>query len=1222
MMVAMKKIEPWQNKFYSQILERGNNYFKQGLVRNIKEKNGTLTALVGSGYFYDVRIQLQEDGKIKYMHCDCPYAENGRHCKHEAALLYAYESGLADEPKDDRKKKEERIYPFKEDFEKRDLFYDLHKLTKDYVILKDRYEEALRMIEDNEADLEDIGSGFTNRSDEQVLYAEASFPGKSRKSYARAYLNENEIFSMNCYDPLCQEEREKSFWNRYYRPANSDKKLCVHEIVLLIYMRDYILKYDPGDLTNRDSMHFLDYFSDNGNLSKAKAEESTLNDVQLVPKLEYERDGILKAGFRIGTVGDKTFVVKDLEDLVDAYKNKQVFMITSRRWIHFDGHDFDEESKPYYEFIEKAVSDEKTRDEIRSLDRYENSESAYFSIRKDILLYGARLDEFFALCKGNLIEMNDKSGKTNEKYDITLDEAMPKTYLSVSGYFREDGFSGVRLSGKLPELISGSSYGYCLKDKILYQVDPSHMEMIHSLKQSISTTDVDLTIGKKQLGRFYHHVLPKLREEFEVFENNRDLYERYIPPKPSYDFYFDVADGMILCKAKVSYGEKEFDILNGAHDNSRDYGSERMIGKLIGKVFYDRDEKNEFFVMGGDDVIFEIMEDLIPQLMKYGDVHSTASFDRLKVKRRTNLSVGVKVDNGLLELDIKSEDISLEELAAIVNSYRQKKKYHKLKSGDLVRTDDENLETLDALLSSLNISLKDFVAGKMHVPSYRALYLDKVLESNEAIYDHRDAHFRKLVKDFKTIKESDFEVPSSMKEVMRSYQKNGYQWLRTLSHFGFGGILADEMGLGKTIQILALLLNNKENEGKTSLVVCPSSLIYNWLSEIRRFTPDLKAAAIAGTQSDRNKIIKEYQDYDVLVTSYDLLRRDIAEYEDVNFDYEILDEAQYIKTYTTANAKACKVIKAKGRFALTGTPIENNLSELWSIFDYLMPGFLFSYEVFKQRYEAPIAKENDERAMERLKNMIAPFILRRKKADVLADLPDKLEEIIKVRFDDKQRKLYDSQVLKISKFVDDASFEQNKIAVLAELMKLRQICCEPKLVYEDFGEESAKRQACIELISNAIAEGHKILLFSQFTSMLEILEKELDKQKIPYYKIIGQTKKEERLKLVEDFNEKDVPLFLISLKAGGTGLNLTGADIVIHYDPWWNIAAQNQATDRAHRIGQKNVVTVYKIIAEDSIEEKIIDMQQRKAKLADSVLDGQSVSLAAMSKEELLQLLK
>lgn len=447
--------------------------------------------------------------------------------------------------------------------------------------------------------------------------------------------------------------------------------------------------------------------------------------------------------------------------------------------------------------------------------------------------------------------------------------------------------------------------------------------------------------------------------------------------------------------------------------------------------------------------------------------------------------------------------------------------------------------------------------------------------------------------------------------------------MKTLGHFGFGGILADEMGLGKTLQMIAVLLDQKQ-EGHTSLVVCPASLVYNWKAEFKKFAPEMKAETITGSQGERKKLISNWRAYDVLITSYDLLKRDIDLYDDKKFFYEILDEAQYIKTHTTANAKACKVIQADRRVALTGTPIENNLSELWSIFDFLMPGFLYSYETFKNQFETIIVKDQDQDASRHLKQMISPFILRRKKMDVLTELPDKIEETIKVRFEDKQQKLYDSQVLKMSKQLSetsDESFGRNKIQILAELMRIRQICCEPGLLFENYEGESAKRQACLEMIRNAIEEGHKILLFSQFTSMLEILEKELNKEEISCYKITGQTKKEDRLKLVEQFNANDIPVFLISLKAGGTGLNLTGADIVIHYDPWWNLAAQNQATDRAHRIGQDKIVSVYKIIAEGTIEEKIVELQDKKSELAETILSGEIANISSMSKEELLALL-
>ena len=302
----------------------------------------------------------------------------------------------------------------------------------------------------------------------------------------------------------------------------------------------------------------------------------------------------------------------------------------------------------------------------------------------------------------------------------------------------------------------------------------------------------------------------------------------------------------------------------------------------------------------------------------------------------------------------------------------------------------------------------------------------------------------------------------------------------------------------------------------------------------------------------------------------------------------MIDEAQYIKNHTTAVAKTVKSITSEIRIALTGTPIENRLSELWSIFDYLMPGFLYGYETFRKELETPIVKEKDESCTERLKKMVAPFILRRLKQDVLKDLPEKLEEVQYAHFDGAQQKVYDAQVVHMKELLakqNPEDYDKNKIEVLAELTKLRQICCDPNLLFENYKGESAKREACIDLIKSAIDGEHRILLFSQFTSMLALLEEALKKEGIAYYKITGSTPKEERMRLVKQFNEGDVPVFLISLKAGGTGLNLVGADVVIHYDPWWNQAVQNQATDRAHRIGQKKVVTVFKLIMKNSIEE-------------------------------------
>ena len=381
---------------------------------------------------------------------------------------------------------------------------------------------------------------------------------------------------------------------------------------------------------------------------------------------------------------------------------------------------------------------------------------------------------------------------------------------------------------------------------------------------------------------------------------------------------------------------------------------------------------------------------------------------------------------------------------------------------------------------------------------------------------------------------------------------------------------------------------------------------------------------VTGTAAERRMALTEAGTEDILLTSYDLLKRDISEYEKYQFQCEIIDEAQYIKNANTQAAKAVKEVQAEFKLALTGTPVENRLSELWSIFDYLMPGFLYSYKKFREEVEIPAVQNSDEDAMKRLQKMIRPFVLRRLKKEVLTDLPDKLEENMFVQLTGEQQKLYDAHVKRMMLMLDKQSeeeFKTSKITILAELTKLRQICCDPSLVFADYKADSAKTEMCLNMICNAVASGHKILLFSQFTTMLDHLANRLEEEKISYYMLTGVTSKEKRAQMVESFNNDDTQVFCISLKAGGTGLNLTAADIVIHFDPWWNLAVQNQATDRAHRIGQKNVVNVYKLIVKDTIEENIMKLQEKKRELADQILEGEGLNGSSLTREELMELL-
>ena len=418
-----------------------------------------------------------------------------------------------------------------------------------------------------------------------------------------------------------------------------------------------------------------------------------------------------------------------------------------------------------------------------------------------------------------------------------------------------------------------------------------------------------------------------------------------------------------------------------------------------------------------------------------------------------------------------------------------------------------------------------------------------------------------------------------------------------------------------------------ETNPKPSIVVCPSSLTLNWQNEIQKFTPTLTSEVIHGSSLQRKEQINEISNYNIIITSYDSLKRDVEIEREKNYQvqYIIADEAQYIKNNNTQNAKAIKELNAKTRYALTGTPIENSLSELWSIFDFIMPGYLFSYHKFKELYETPIVKGEDKTAMKKLKMLIEPFILRRIKTEVLTELPDKTISVLNNEMEEEQQKLYLSylQMAKqeaISQ-ISANGLEKSQIKILALLMRLRQICCHPSLFLSDYKGESSKLNQCIEVIKDAVASGHKILLFSTYTAMFPMIEKELKKENIEFSKLTGQTKVGERIKLVDEFNENEnIKVFLISLKAGGTGLNLIGADMVIHYDPWWNLSAENQATDRTYRIGQKKNVQVYKLITKNSIEEKIYDLQQRKAKLIDNMLSTKETFLNKLSKEEILNL--
>lgn len=1024
----------------------------------------------------------------------------------------------------------------------------------------------------------------------------------------------------------------------YYDKNSFYRSPCKFEIAAMMALNEYIQQYNPGDTTDYTASLLIDCFKNSNNFAEKKAVEKTEDiileiSLKIVENYSYYSDTdheSMYISFKIGN-SRKMYIVKDFRNIIEKYREGGTLKLGKLLELDFSTNDFNPESKLIFKFLEQWLAEE-DRIAEKILNRY--SYDNVSNITKDgIMIDSFMLDKIYD-CLHDGIKM--------EGYPIHKTEKNIKLNMKISPSFRGNvkEFNGTDALIKLPKLYRGENYFYTIGEKdnqyIFNRIPSEQSQFLRNLKTDklfcSPKKQSKMHIGAKRVSEFIRNTLPNLTKYVSVSSVEIDNILKYLPPSAEIHFYLDAADGIPACYPRVVYNGTEFDFTDhlkniGIIDSIRDTDREQTALETAMKYFNIPDIENKRIIceMSDSDRIYELLTSGLDELMQFGQVHSTDSFDSLHIRKNYNFSMGVSIENDLLNLEITSTDFTPKELLDIIRSYRKKKKYHLLKNGSFIPI-DERINELSLMLETMNINVKDFTKGKMQIPAYRALYLDKMLEECHEIYANRDSRYKKLIRNFKTVNDSDFEAPEELQGIMREYQKYGYRWLRTLEAYKFGGILADDMGLGKTLQIISVLLaSKKENSGKNppSLIVCPASLIYNWYEEFHKFAPDMKILTISGIASERKKLIAQVKDYDAVITSYDLLKRDISEYDDKNFLYQIIDEAQYIKNHSTAASKSVKLIHSKYRFALTGTPIENRLSELWSIFDYLMPNFLYGYETFRKDIEIPIVKKNDKEVSNRLRRIVSPFILRRIKSDVLKDLPDKLEKTNYSKFESEQQKIYDGQVLKIQQMLDnenDDEFQKNKLQLLAELTKIRQICCDPSLIYENYSEISAKREACLELVKNAIDGKHRILIFSQFTSMLDIISKDLTNENIPFYTIVGSTPKEKRIELVNEFNEGDVPVFLISLKAGGTGLNLTGADVVIHFDPWWNYAAQNQATDRAHRIGQTKTVTVYKLIIKNTIEEKIQQMQEKKKSLAESILSSDSVSISSLSRKELLEL--
>ena len=1098
-------------------------------------------------------------------------------------------------------------------------YFDGAKILQSVKMENEVVERAKKIISQGQLKLESIRSGYERSTGQMLGQADAVGSLKKKQFPVRILFSDRKVTYWHCSCPDCARN--------YYYEMHTDKTGCVYKAAMLLLLEDYLNSHNLGDATDQRGRMLIQLFQEkraNQVTADVSGEEESL---KLVPRLT-RRGGKLSLSFRVGT--GRMFVVKKLDEFCANVKNSATEVYGSGTEINHSISNFTPESREWISFLGKMMLEEEAVEE--RLDEFRIYRRS--GVGSSMNLYGWRLDELYQRMGDKGIEFEDKDGGGKKKQTIIPKEGNPKVAMNLSAVEKDGAvFEGIRVTGTFPELYYGTDTAYYVRDGGLFRTKPGFLERMEPLAQLSQGGCFSFQVGRNHIADFYYDVLPQLEDIVSVTEPDAEKIRGYLPPDVHFVCYLDAPESNITCRLHAKYGSREHSVL--------DLLRNRTAGELEPYRSANREEEALFLTMqwlpeinpqteelhcGGDEEkMYQMVTKGVEKLMEIAEVRCTRRFQSFHVVKHVKASVGVAIKSGLLQLEISTEDVSQKELLDILQSYRARKKYYRMKNGAFVSLEEPSLEMLAQMMETMHLKPKEFVQGKMHLPLYRTLYLDKMLEEHEGIVENRDSHFREMVKDFKTVKDADFEEPKSLSGIMRKYQKTGYKWLRTLASWKFGGILADDMGLGKTLQMIAVLLAAKqEGQGGTSLVVTPASLVFNWGEEFSRFAPELNVSLITGTQEERRKKLEDAKEVDVLVTSYDLLKRDIHLYEDKSFQYQVIDEAQYIKNHTTAAAKAVKLIKSQIRFALTGTPIENRLSELWSIFDYLMPGFLYSYDSFRKEIEIPIVRNNDEEARKVLQKMTGPFILRRLKENVLKDLPDKLEENRYVRFGSAQQKLYDGQVVHMRETIarqSEEEFGKNKMQILAELTRLRQICCDPSLCFENYKGEAAKLEACLQLVQSAIDGGHRMLLFSQFTSMLEILQKRLDEAGIAYYTITGSVPKQKRLQLVKEFNEGEVPVFLISLKAGGVGLNLIGADVVIHYDPWWNLAIQNQATDRAHRIGQTRKVTVYKLIVKNTIEEKIQKLQETKKDLADQIIGGETTPLGSLTREELLEVL-
>lgn len=821
-----------------------------------------------------------------------------------------------------------------------------------------------------------------------------------------------------------------------------------------------------------------------------------------------------------------------------------------------------------------------------------------------------------------LLQLLLKAPNTKMEYEgqtfqgIPLTDEMPPLEFEITQSI-ENNYH-LRIKG-LQRLVIFDSYLSVLFDGKIKKLEKEDFERLWELVQMLATSGTNtIPIPKEKLHFFLEKVVLGLKRLGQV-HISENITKEWVRTPLIAKLYLDRVKNKLLAGLEFQYNHITINPSEGKEitGNSfivRDLEKEEEILQLLDGSSFSRTDGG--FYLHNEELEYEFLYHTLPKLQKLVRIYATTAV-RNRISRgvfRPQVRVKVKKERtNWLEFKFEMDGFQEAHIKEVLQYLEEKRKYYRLPNGTLLSLQTREFEEIQRFLRSPLMENKDLSNG-LSLPLEKCLQLLDTVEVNDTF--KLEESFRELMDTLRNPGTLKFEVPASLESILKEYQKYGFKWMKTLAHFGLGGILADDMGLGKTIQSISFIVSEIPSIRKDKqpvLIVCPSSLSYNWLSEFKKFSPELAVSVIDGNKTERAKILGSLSDTDVLIISYPLLRREINWFGKQSFHTVFFDEAQAFKNPITQTARAVKKLNSRYRFALTGTPIENSVEELWSIFHVVFPELFLGLKEYSKLSRKHIARR------------IQPFLLRRLKEDVLSELPDKIESRESVELFPEQKRLYAAYLAKLRhdtlKHLDKETIRKNRIKILAGLTRLRQICCHPDLFVDGYKGKSAKFEQLMEIVEESRISGRRVLIFSQFTKMLELIGRELTYKGMPFFYLDGQTPAEERVEICERFNNGERDMFLISLKAGGIGLNLMSADTVILYDTWWNPAVEEQAADRAHRMGQKNVVQVIKLVARGTIEEKMNELQDKKRDLIGEIIDSDEKIISSLTEEDIRELL-